>query len=123
MISQATALQTTSMNNMTALQSTKMMNDTAIKTGQIGASAMLGTANINSMTQYGIQRQNQVFEDYLNRTYPQNAVGAASAILKNLMLVLGGGEPTNGKSKGNIWEMNQQNLGELGRFVQWLKGK
>lgn len=84
LISQATALNTTSMNNQTSLLATKMMNETAIKTGQIGASALLGTANINSMTQFGLQQNLQAFEERMKRNYPSNVVTAISSVLQQL---------------------------------------
>lgn len=72
-ISQATALQTTAMSNKTALDAQQM-----------SVLGMLGTANINSKTQYGIQAQQQKFDEYLKQKYPQNTVGGISAIVNGL---------------------------------------
>ena len=79
-ISQATALQTTSMNNMTSLETTKMINDMSSKVAQIGASAMLGTANINARTNLTMQQQAQAFEEYMKANYPQTVPGSVNAL-------------------------------------------
>lgn len=98
-IGQATALQTTSMNNMTSLQSTKMMNDTAIRTSQIGAGAMLGTANINAQTNLLLQQQMQAFQEYMQREYPQTTAGSVNSLLNKFEDFMK--QNGNGKSIGD----------------------
>lgn len=85
-VSQATALQTTSMNNSTALQ-----------TSQMGANAMLGTASINARSNQYMQGIQNDFEEYLKKNYPQNVVGGVSASIQNLIDLLSG-TPQSGKN-------------------------
>ena len=80
-IGQATALQTTSMNNMTALETTKMTNDMSKIISQIGASAMLGTANINARSNQLIQQNQLKFQEYMAQTYPTSVTGGVAAIV------------------------------------------
>lgn len=98
-IAQATALQTTSMNNMTALETTNIAKDTAIKTSQIGAGAMLGTANINSMTNLKMQEKEQAFDEFMKKNYPQTPAGMASSIKEQFRDLLNINK--NGKSLGD----------------------
>ena len=143
-IGQATALQTTSMNNMTALDSTKMnndnsllttrmLNDTALKTSQIGAGAMLNTANINSYTQQLIQQKQQAFEEFIKKNYPQNTIGGISSLWQNAKDAFNSAGGNSASSHKNLVDKlggnsskplaSYDNLGELGKFLSWLKGK
>ena len=69
-IGQATALQTTAMNNTTSLQ----MSEKSL-------AGMLGSANISAMSNQYMQDKQQAFEEYLKMNYPQNTVGGVSAII------------------------------------------
>lgn len=93
-IGQATALQTTSMNNqtnmditqmnnLTQLETTKMINEMSKKVAQIGASAMLGTANINAKTNLTLQQQEQAFKEYMAKTYPTTVPQSVNALSNN----------------------------------------
>ena len=81
-IGQATALETTSMNNMTALQ-----------TAGIGASAMLETANISAKSNQAIVGLQREAEEYLRKNYPQNVAGGVSATIQNLLELINEGNP------------------------------
>lgn len=78
-IGQATALQTTSMNNQTSLNMTSMNNQVAEIISKIQAGAMLGSANINASSNQKIQQMQQQFEEFMKKNYPQNMFGAGSA--------------------------------------------
>lgn len=111
-INQATALQTTSMNNQ--------MSEVISK---IGANAMLGTANINSMTQYGIQQKMQEFEEYMKKKYPQTVTGGVSSLSSWINDILKG-ESNNAKANANMpylikdlqdkWKQNEEG-------IKWFK--
>jgi hypothetical protein len=83
-IGQATALQTTSMNNQTSLEITKQNNTISELISKISANAMLGTANINAGSNQYMQKQQQAFEERMKKDYPQNTIGGISALWNNL---------------------------------------
>lgn len=114
LISQATALSTTSMNNQTALQTTKMMNDTAIKTGQMGASAMLGTANINAWSNQYMQSMQQQFEERMKQLYPTSTVGAAASAWQSFIKQFG-------NSDGSAKYLSD-NMKAMENFKSWIQG-
>lgn len=89
-IGQATALQTTSMNNTTALETTKLMNDMSLITSQIGANAAMGSAKINASSNQYMQRQQQLFEEHMTKTYPSNMVRAGASIIEKFKGLLNG---------------------------------
>ena len=101
-IGQATALQTTAMNNQTALQSTSMMNETQIKNAITAMQATLGSASINANSNQKIQSQAQAFEEYMKKNYPQNMVGGVSSIWSSMWDAFNGASGnSNNNAKSN----------------------
>lgn len=126
LVGQATALQTTSMNNMTSLESSK-----------IGASAMLGTANINAKSNQYMQQQQIALEKFIKANYPQTVTGGISSLWNGIQNLLNrsnssakGQENLNGAlySLGeSLKYLNSQdfkdldNYGELGKLIKKFK--
>lgn len=97
-IGQATALQTTAMNNQTSLETTKMTNDISKIISQIGASAQLGSANINASTNDKINQRNVNWEREAKQKYPSTFVGVASSLMQKLLDAVNTANTTGGKA-------------------------
>lgn len=113
-IGQATALQTTSMNNQTALDATRMSNIASIAQSQIGAGAVINSANINASNQRYIQQQQQQFEEYMKQHYPQNMYGAGASFWNS---VLGLRDTDGGSAK-----YTEQNNERIKKVADWWNG-
>ena len=96
-VGQATALQTTAMNNQTSLETNKLTNSMMELVSRISASAQLGTANINAQSQQYMQRQLQEFEEKMKQKYPQTITGGASSLID---WITGVGKTENNNAKG-----------------------
>lgn len=121
-IGQATALQTTAMNNQTALETTNMNNQTNVQTtkmsndmakivSQISAGAQIGTANINATTQDKINQRNVNWEREAKEKYPQTVVGGASSLVNKLFDAVNTANTTGGKAyadKIKKWQDNKK---------------
>lgn len=97
-IGQATALQTTSMNNQTSLETMRMQNQISEMIAKIGASAQLGTANINASSNQYMQRQLQSFEEMMKQKYPQTVTGGVSSMIQNMIDAFNNGSPSSSKT-------------------------
>lgn len=90
-IGQATALQTTALNNQTSL--TMSQNQLA---------GILGSANITASSNQYIQKQSQEFEEFMAKNYPQTIAGIIPAALQTILDLFGG--TSSGKSEGGTAE-------------------
>lgn len=112
-IGQATALQTTSMNNSTSLEMTKMSNSMSEIVSKISAGAMLGTANINASSNQKIQGLQQIFEEMMKQKYPTTYIGAGASGWNALMEKFAG---------GNSASYNADNMKRMTDLSNWWKG-
>lgn len=78
-ISQSTALQTTSLNNIAHLRAT-----------DISAGALLGASNITAKSNQAINQAKIDFDKWLKENYPQNVVGGVSTITNKVLDAING---------------------------------